>query len=62
MKEGNLMQNSSVGIIGGADGPTAIFVTSSFSPLSVLLVAAGAVLVVAAVVVAVYRHNKNKKG
>ncbi len=56
------MQNSSVGIIGGADGPTAIFVTSSFSPLSVLLVAAGAVLVVAAVVVAVYRHNKNKKG
>ena len=56
------MQNSSVGIIGGADGPTAIFVTSSFSPLSVLLAAAGVLLVVGAVVVAVYRHNKNKKG
>lgn len=56
------MQNSSVGIIGGADGPTAIFVTSSLSPLSVLLVAAAAVLVVGAVVFAVHRHNKNKKG
>lgn len=56
------MQNSSVGIIGGADGPTAIFVTSIFSPRSVLLAAAGALLVVGAVVFAVYRHNKNKKG
>ena len=56
------MQNGSVGIIGGADGPTAIFVTSSLSPLSVLLAAAAALLVAGAVVFAVRRHNKNKKG
>lgn len=56
------MQNGSVEIIGGADGPTTIFVTSSFSPFSVLLVAAAAVLVVGAVVLAVYQHGKNKKG
>jgi Na+-transporting methylmalonyl-CoA/oxaloacetate decarboxylase beta subunit len=62
MKEGHLMQNGSVEIIGGADGPTTIFVTSSFSPFSVLLVAAAAVLVVGAVVLAVYQHGKNKKG
>lgn len=56
------MQNSSVGIIGGADGPTAIFVTSSLSPLSALFAAAAALLVAGAVVFAVHRHNKNKKG
>ena len=36
-------QSSAVGIIGGADGPTSIFVTSSMAPISVGIVALAAV-------------------
>ena len=33
-------QASSIGIIGGADGPTAVFITSRFPVMTVLLFAA----------------------
>ena len=56
------MKNASAAIIGGADGPTAIFVTSRISTLSLLLTAVAVLLVAGAVVFAVHRHNKNKKG
>ena len=42
---GQAMYPSSIGIIGGADGPTAIYVSSSFSPIGLL--AALAVLIAA---------------
>ena len=44
----------SVGVIGGADGPTSIFVAGSSLLLS--LTAAAVILIIAAVV----WHNKNK--
>lgn len=51
---------NSIGIIGGADGPTAIFVTGGLSPW---MKAAAALIVVAAAVGAflIYRKIKNKK-
>lgn len=56
------MKNASAAIIGGADGPTAIFVASRSMTLLLLFAAAAALLVAGAVVFAVYRHSKNKKG
>ena len=49
----------SVGIIGGADGPTAVFVTGS--PAWLIAAAALAVVVVAGAAAALYLHNKNKQ-
>ena len=57
-------QAASVGIIGGADGPTAIYITSSFSPLAAaaaVAVAAAAALV-ALVVLARRRRRAKKQG
>ncbi|MDO5548272.1 MAG: hypothetical protein Q4F79_07270 [Eubacteriales bacterium] len=48
----------SVGIIGGADGPTEIYVTSS--PLGNLVAAVGIVCVAVLVVCAVRRHKKRQ--
>jgi hypothetical protein len=51
--------SASVGIIGGADGPTAIFVTTSPSGmLSTVLLIAGAVCVVVAIVVIVKKRKQ----
>jgi len=52
-------ESASIGIIGGADGPTAIFVTSN---TNWLLVSVSLVVIVAAVllVLAVYRNKKKK--
>jgi len=61
-KVGQLMKNASAAIIGGADGPTAIFVASRSMTLLLLFAAAAVLLVAGAVVFAVYRHSKNKKG
>lgn len=49
------MESASIGIIGGADGPTAIFVTGN--PLPVLLAAAAAVIAV----VLLIRHFRKQK-
>ena len=46
-----------VGIIGGADGPTAIYITSGISPY---LVGAAAVLCIAAVAIIVRKIKKGK--
>ena len=46
---------ASIGIIGGADGPTAIFVTSGTNWLSIL-----GVIVVAILVVVLIHRNKKK--
>ena len=45
---------ASIGIIGGADGPTAIFVTSGANWLSIL----GAIVVAILVAVLIYRNKK----
>ena len=49
---------ASIGVIGGADGPTAIFLTSKINWLSVCGLIG--VIIVAALVVLIY-HNKKKK-
>lgn len=54
-------ENSSVGIIGGADGPTAIFVSGTIHPtLFVALIAAG-VLVLAGLAWWVIQWFRKKK-
>ena len=47
---------ASIGIIGGADGPTAIFVTSNTNWLSIL----GVIVVAILVAVLIYRNKKKK--
>ena len=51
------MQSSSIGIIGGADGPTAIFVTGGISWLAV----AAGVVIAAAVIAGAVIFIKNRK-
>lgn len=53
------MDASTIGIIGGADGPTAIFITGKPSRLEVLLLAAG-IAVIVGVVFFVKKHRKKK--
>ena len=59
-KEEYGMDASSVGIIGGADGPTAIFITGKFSSWEVLLLAAVFAAVIVGVVFFVKKHRKKK--
>ena len=54
------MDASSVWIIGGADGPTAIFITGKPSSWEVLLLAAVFAAVIAGVVFLVKKHRKKK--
>ena len=49
------MESASIGIIGGADGPTAIFVSGN--PLPVLLVAAAVILAA----ILLIRHFRKQK-
>ena len=51
------MNNSSIGIIGGADGPTQIYVTTHFNWYAL----AAAILVVAALAVFIIRVIKKRK-
>lgn len=54
------LEKSSIGIIGGADGPTAIFVTGSLTNL--VLFGIGALAVIAAATAfTVYMIKKHKK-
>lgn len=50
--------SNQIGIIGGADGPTAIYISSNISPAGWLALAA---VLVAAGVLLLWRHNKKKK-
>ena len=50
-------ESASIGIIGGADGPTAVFITSNVSPLGLCVLAA----VIAGGVLAVYRIFRSGK-
>ncbi len=51
--------NPSMSIIGGADGPTAIFVTGKAAPQSmIMLMAAGLLLVIAGVIFIIYSIKK----
>ncbi len=50
------MENTSIGIIGGADGPTAVLVSST-PMLPIVLVAAG---VIAIVIIAIAVFNAKK--
>ena len=54
-----MKEAASIGIIGGADGTTAVFVTGS--PAWLIAAAALAVVVVAGAAAALYLHNKNKQ-
>ena len=58
--EGRNMNALTIGIIGGADGPTAIFVTGGPTAWEVLLLAAVGVAVIAGVVFFVRKHRKKK--
>ena len=49
---------ASIGIIGGADGPTAIFVTSNTNWLNIGIFLGAALLII---FVAIIYHNKKKK-
>ena len=49
-------QAASIGIIGGADGPTAIFVSSNINWLQVGIIAG--IIVIAAILI--YRNKKKK--
>ena len=53
-----MKEAASIGIIGGADGPTAIFVSGSPVGMVVILMV---VAVVVGSAVALYLHNKNKQ-
>lgn len=59
-KEENNVQLATVGIIGGADGPTAIFVTGVPSFLKILCMALVAAAVIGGVVFFVRKHRKKK--
>ena len=54
------MDASTIGIIGGADGPTAIFITGKTSALEVLLLTAGIAAVIVGVVLLVKKYRKKK--
>ena len=53
------MMLESVGIIGGADGPTAVFITHNGIGLSTILIGAG-LLLLGVGIVAVLLHNHKK--
>lgn len=53
---------SSVGIIGGADGPTAIFIASKINWPSILLGVGGIALLVVMAIKVFRNRMKNKKG
>lgn len=59
-KEENDVQLATVGIIGGADGPTAIFVTGVPSFSEILCMALVAAAVIGGVVFFVGKHRKKK--
>lgn len=52
------MTDSSIGIIGGSDGPTAIFVTGS--PVAVIVAAVVVAAIVVAAVVLIRKRRKKK--
>ncbi len=54
------MQLTTVGIIGGADGPTAIFVTGVPSLSEILCMALVAAAIIGGVVFFVRKHRKKK--
>ena len=54
------MNALTIGIIGGADGTTAIFITGGPTIWEALLLVAGGVAVIAGVVFFVRKHRKKK--
>lgn len=53
-----LTADSSIGIIGGADGPTAVMVSGS--PVAVIIATAAAVTAVIAIIAIVVKKRKKK--
>lgn len=56
----NLFANSSIGIIGGADGPTAIMVANGSSFFLFIALAVAAIAVIIILIILLKRRNKNK--
>ena len=54
------MNNSSIAIIGGADGPTAIFVAEPNPAFLYIALAVAAVSLVAVAAILIKKRNKNK--
>ena len=50
-------ENASIGIIGGADGPTAIFVTSTVAPAAVAAAVVVLLMIVGAIAAIVITHK-----
>lgn len=49
-----------VGIIGGADGPTMVFVTSGFNLLAIIAIIAGGITAAGVVIWAIRRYKKER--
>lgn len=54
------MNNSSIGIIGGADGPTAIFVSGSNPAFLYIALAVAVISLVAVAAILIRKRRKNK--
>lgn len=54
-----MKEAASIGIIGGADGPTAVFVSGN--PAWLIAAIVSVVVVIAGGVAALYLHHKNKQ-
>ncbi len=53
-------ESASVGIIGGADGPTAIFLTGSVSPVYIVLGMLSAVIVIGLISYSISKFSKKR--
>ncbi|MDO4479276.1 MAG: sodium ion-translocating decarboxylase subunit beta [Lachnospiraceae bacterium] len=52
------LQGASASIIGGADGPTAVFIAGKFNPATIVVPIVVAVVVIAAVVLIVKKRKR----
>ncbi len=50
------MEDASIGIIGGADGPTAVFVTGS--PITIIVTAVAVIAIIVAMVILIKKKKK----
>lgn len=53
-------EEAAIGIIGGADGPTAIIVSGGSSPFLFIALAVAAIAVIIILIILLKRRNKNK--
>lgn len=49
----------SIGVIGGADGPTAIFISASISPFAVIGITAACIAVIGTIIWTIKKRQQN---